>query len=446
MINYQYWLMRAASTPTPWAMAWALLFSIAAMPAAGADVELGPRVEREEQTPATGKAPRAVLDIPPLRLAVPVLDPGLPEDRSVWEKRGIWPELRRAESVRFADRIADAIRNLGHFESVIVSPDTSTSADIYLIGEIAASNGEDLKIVYRLLDTTGKTWIQLKTVRHRVPEGWHQNNTDRQADPFATLYTAIARDVEKSLTAQARRHSRTVKQNASRTAQGKTPKLSNLDKVALTRDLVLAAYFAPDQYGDALKQSGGRLKIQYLPYTQGEDWARIESVSARDDAFSKRLSAEYTAFADEMQSSYALWQRDSYPYAREQRTLKGKAAARGIMGALAAVATVAAAQSGTVGTLPTVAAGVASTALIVSSFRTNSRRKNQVRQLNELGRSLQAELAPTVVEMRESTVTLRGTAREQFQQWRSLLRDIYANDADDVEAVRVAVAHAGVEP
>ena len=427
------------------AMSGALFFTAAPGHAAAAGVELGPRIERAAEVQAAQAAPRPMLDIPPLRLAIPVLDPGLPENQAVWEERGIWPELRRAESVRCAERIADAIRNLGHFESVILAPDTSASADLYLLGEIAASNGEDLKIRYRLLDATGKTWIQKKTARHRVPAGWHENNTGRRADPFDAVYAAIAREVEKSLTAQARRHASRVKRNARRIAGGESPRMSDLEKVALTRDLVLAGYFAPDRYGDTLKQSGGRTKIQYVPYTGDEDWSRIQSVSARDDAFGEHLSGEYAAFADRMQGSYALWQQDSFPYAREQRILRERATAQGVLGALAAVATVAAAADSDVGTLPTVAAGVASTALIVSAFRTNNRRKDQARQLNELGRSLQAELAPSVVEMRESTVTLRGTAREQFQQWRSLLRDLYANNADDFEAVTVERADAGVE-
>ena len=422
-----------------------LLWAIAAMDATGGDIELGPRIEREGEAQQVRATPRPVLDIPPLRLAIPVLDPGLPENQAVWEDRGIWPELRRAEGVRCAQRIARAIRDLGHFQSVIVAPDTSVSADLYLLGEIAASNAEDLKIKYRLLDATGKTWIRNKTARHRVPLGWHENNTDRKADPFAGLYVAIATEVEKSLIAQARRHAATVKQNARRVATGNSPKLSELEMVTLTRDLVLAGYFAPDRYGDTLKESRGRMKVQYVPYTEDEDWARIESVRARDEAFSKRLSDEYAAFADQMQGSYALWQQDSFPYAREQRKLKERATAQAILGTLAAVATVAAAADGNVGTLPTVVAGVASTALIVSSFRTNNKRKDQVRQLNELGRSLQAELAPSVVEMRESTVTLRGTAREQFHQWRSLLRDLYANDTEDFEAVTVVGADAGVE-
>ena len=224
MTTHDLWLARRGMSRALTAITGGLLWMIAAMDAAGGDVELGPRIERENEAQEVRAAPRPVLEIPPLRLAIPVLDPGLPENQAVWEDRGIWPELRRAEGVRCAQRIAEEIRDLEHFESVIVAPDTSVSADLYLLGEIAASNGEDLKIKYRLLDATGKTWIQKRTARHRVPPGWHENNTDRQADPFAGLYVAIATDVEKSLIAQARRHASTVKQNAKRAARGKARK------------------------------------------------------------------------------------------------------------------------------------------------------------------------------------------------------------------------------
>ncbi len=422
-----------------------LLWILAATNAIGANIELGPRIERENQvreSPAAGQstAARPTMDIPPLRLAIPVLDPGLPENEATWEDRGIWPELRRAEGVRCATRIADAIRALGHFEAVIVTPDTSASADLYLIGKITVSNGEDLRIKWRLVDATGRTWIRPRTARHRVPPGWHENNTIPQTDPFNSLYTGIAQDVEKSLVAQAKRHATTTKRNSTRIARGKSPRLSELEKVALTRDLVLAGYFAPDRYGDTFKESGGRIKIQYMPAMDDADWIRIASVRARDDAFGGRLSDEYAAFVETMQNAYALWQRDSFPYAREQRILRERAAVQGVLGTLLAAATIAAAADSDVGTLPTVAAGVASTALIYSSFRNNDRRKDQVRELNELGQSLQAGLAPSVVKLRDTTVTLRGTAVEQFQQWRTLLRDLYANASEDVEAVTVVPA------
>ena len=414
-----------------------LLLAIAATDALGGPIKLGPRLEPETEIQDSRDMQRPALDIPPLRLAIPVLDPGLPENPAVWEDKGIWPELRHAEAVRSAQKIAEAIQALGHFESVVVAPDTSVSADIYLLGELVASNGEDLNIKYQLLDTAGRAWIRKKIVKHRVPLGWLENNTNPAADPFAPVYAKIAMQVEKRLIAEAKSHAATVKRNSKRAAKGKSPKLSNLEEVALIRDLLLASYFAPSRYGDHLKESNGRVQLQYVPTMDDEDWTRMESVRARDESFSDRLSNDYAAFANKMRDSYALWQKDSYPIAREQRILRERAAAQAVLGVLAAAATVVAAADGDVGTVPTVAAGVASTALLYSSFRTNEQRKNQVQQLNELGRSLQAELAPSVIELRETTVTLRGNAREQFRQWRGLLQELYANGTEDFEAVTV---------
>lgn len=401
---------------------------------------LGPQIESDPDANSQDPVERAPLKLPPLVLAVPVLDPGLPKNPEVWEKRGIWPELRRAESVRSAHLLADAIRSRKLFDAVVVAPDTTTSADLYLLGRITVSNGEDLGIKFELLDATGKSWIPKKTLRHRVPEGWHENNVHRKVDPFADLYERIAAVIEKRLVREAKRHADTVKRNSSRVAKGKTPKLSDVEKIVLTKDLVLARYFAPDFYGDTLKESNGRLRVDYLPATDTEEWTRIQLVQVRDRDFGQRLSEGYADFAERMQGSYALWQRDSFPIAREQRLLKERATAQAVLGVLAAAATVAAAADGDVGTLPTAAVGAASAALLYSSFRTNEKRKAEVAELNELGRSLQSELAPASIELRERTVTLKGTATEQFTQWRGLLRELYANDSEDLAAVTVVGA------
>ncbi|MCZ0945309.1 MAG: hypothetical protein OXJ53_19825 [Gammaproteobacteria bacterium] len=406
----------------------------------GAWSALGPQIESTSDTTRENPADQVPLDLPPLVLAVPVLDPGLPKNPEVWEKRGIWPELRRAESVRSAHLIADAIRSRKLFDSVVVAPDTTTSADLYLLGQITVSNGEDLRIKLEMLDATGKAWIPKKLFKQRVPEGWHENNAHRNVDPFADLYEKIATAVEKRLIREAKRHADIVKRNQSRIAKGQSPKLSDVERVTLTKDLVLARYFAPDVYGDTLKESNGRLRLRYLPAMDTEEWTRIQLVQARDRDFGQKLSQGYAHFAQQMQGSYALWQRDSFPFAREQRLLGERAAAQAVIGVLAAAATVAAAADGDVGTLPTAAAGVASAALLYSSFRTNEKRKAEVAELNELGRSLQSELAPASVELRERTVTLKGTATEQFTQWRGLLRELYANDSEDLAAVTVVGA------
>jgi hypothetical protein len=46
--------------------------------------------------------------------------------------------------------------------------------------------------------------------------------------------------------------------------------------------------------------------------------------------------------------------------------------------------------------------------------------------LQELGESLENEVAPRVIDLQDRTITLTGTVEEQYAQWREILADIYA--------------------
>jgi hypothetical protein len=46
----------------------------------------------------------------------------------------------------------------------------------------------------------------------------------------------------------------------------------------------------------------------------------------------------------------------------------------------------------------------------------------------EMGSSLEAEIAPQVIELEDRTVTLTGTVRAQYQQWQELLQKIYQQE------------------
>ena len=114
----------------------------------------------------------------PLRMAVVVLDPGIPESVKKQQKQSIWPELRKTEAIRSSMLIANAVRELNVLEHVQVVHDTSFSADLYLTGRIDLSDGERLRIHYSLQDITGDTWFENKTAFHRVEVGWdlrHEN-------------------------------------------------------------------------------------------------------------------------------------------------------------------------------------------------------------------------------------------------------------------------------
>ena len=167
-------------------------------------VTLGPRVpeadaNRSSPAETAQKNLPVRMDIPPLKVAVPVLGTGVDEFSEDLEKDGIWPGLRKTETIRSATKIRDALFDLNQFESVVVFPDTSISADLYVLGTIRESTGEIMSIEWQLVDATGKTWIRKNKETHRVPPGWHERFGGTGIDPFQELYRKIAYSVYKEL-------------------------------------------------------------------------------------------------------------------------------------------------------------------------------------------------------------------------------------------------------
>ena len=48
--------------------------------------------------------------------------------------------------------------------------------------------------------------------------------------------------------------------------------------------------------------------------------------------------------------------------------------------------------------------------------------------LQELGQSLENEVAPRVINLDDRTITLSGTVEEQYEQWKEILADLYATE------------------
>ena len=46
--------------------------------------------------------------------------------------------------------------------------------------------------------------------------------------------------------------------------------------------------------------------------------------------------------------------------------------------------------------------------------------------IEELGQSLEDEVAPQVISLEDRSITLTGSVEEQYEQWREILADLYA--------------------
>ena len=346
-----------------------------------------------------------------LDVIVPVFDPGLPADPDDYEKEGVWPELRRAEANRFAVTLKRALQDTQVFGDVRVSPDTEATGDLYVIGAIEKSDGQDVAIAVEAVDIGGKRWMR-KRYRHRVKEHFWRDPRNAGLDPYQPVFDEAAADVAKLV--------------AKRSAQ----ELAELRRLAEIR---FAKSFSEDAFAEYVDERAGRATLIARPDHDHPMLARTRAIRVREGLFLDNMQTHYAAFAQRTDTSYAAWQEHSLTEVKARNEARGKALVQGVVGAALAVGGAYAAIKGSRDYNPGqevagVAAAIAGGVLISKSFQSSSEGKVHAEALSELGESLDVEVAPQVVELEGATAELTGDAREQFRQWRAFLRRIYAEE------------------
>ena len=343
-----------------------------------------------------------------LDVIVPVFDPGLPDDPDDYEKEGVWPELRRAEANRFAVALKKALQATGAFGDVRVSPDARAAGDLYVIGAIEKSDGQDVKIAVEAVDIGGKRWMR-KRYRHRVKEYFWRDLRNRGEDPYQPVFDEAAGDIAKLVMKRS------------------SEELGTLRQIGEIR---FARTFSEETFARYVEERGGRVTLTGRPDRDDPMLIRIRAIRVRDGLFMDRMQTHYEGFAQRTDTSYAAWQEHSLTEVKARNKARGKALVQGVVGAALAVGGAIAAVKGghnrDAGTeIAGIAAAVAGGLLVAKSFQNSAEGRVHAEALSELGESLDVEVASQVVELEDTTVELTGDAREQFRQWRSLLRRIY---------------------
>ena len=332
----------------------------------------GPSPEETQgiQDPSEVLKPR--LTIPSMRLAIPVLNPGIPKSTQEQENEGIWPELRNAEAVRIAFKMKDWITRYNQFDSVIVSADVSVSADLFLVARIVQSNSEVMTLAYWIVDARGVIWTEERIKTYRAEIGWHERYGKTDKDPFDPLYQEIAEDVYLELANKSTSHVNQHKRNEF--VGPRLSRLSELELITITRDLAFAKYVSPE-FHDCLKETGNRLEIQYVPEHTSESWLRIMSVMTREEDFVRVIEKYYKEFVAKIEPDYRAWQQDAFPIARKLRVEQDK--------------------------------------------------REALTEINNLGSRMHTTITPTRIDVNGKVVTLTGSVQSQFSAWRSMITDIY---------------------
>ena len=346
-----------------------------------------------------------------LDVIVPVFDPGLPEDPDDYEKEGIWPELRRAEANRFAVALEQALQDTRTLGDVRVAPDTEATGDLYVIGAIEKSDGRDVKIAIDVVDIGGKRWMR-KRYRHRVKEHFWRDLRNKGEDPYQPVFDEVAADIAELVRKR---------------PAGELAELRHITEIRFAKS------FSADAFAEYVDERGGRVRLTALPDRSDPMLERTRAIRVREALFMDRLQTQYAAFAQRTDASYAVWQEHSLAEVKARSEARGRAVVQGVLGTALAIGGVYAAVKGDRNLDPGtevvgIAAAIAGGVLIVKSLQNTAEGKVHAEALSELGDSLDLEVAPQVVELEGTTAELTGDAREQFQQWRALLRRIYAEE------------------
>jgi hypothetical protein len=142
------------------------------------------------------------------------------------------------------------------------------------------------------------------------------------------------------------------------------------------------------------------------------------------------INEYYSVFADNMTEPYTNMRRYSYDELEASDDARREGLTRKLVGAAAIVGgLVLGTQSNTyVGQAVGTGAVFGGAYAVKSGFDKSAEVKMHSESLKQLGESFQAEIAPMIVDVEGHTLQLKGTAEEQYMEWRRLLKELYENE------------------
>ena len=375
-----------------------------------------PRIAAERAT--TEVAADELLDV-----GVRLFDPNVPEDEKEREKERIYPEVRKAESRYIPVLIRDTLEDTGQWGQVRVLPRDATGMEVFVDGRIVHSDGRELVLDITVTDAAGRTWFRKTYEGQADTRAYKDNVVAKPRDPFENVYNTLANDL------LAARRALTREQRV------------ELRRVA---DMRFASDLAPYAFGGYLaRDKRGVYSVTRLPAGDDPVVQRMQRVRERDYALVDTLNEYYASFGSGMATPYTEWRKYTHEELEAEAQAKREALTRQVLGAVAVVGGIMAGSetNSSAGSAAATAAVIGGMYAFKSGLDQRAEIKVHAESLKQLGDSFQNEVQPMVVDVEGRTLQLKGSAEEQYAEWRQLLRELYEN-----ETGLPAAADAGVPP
>ena len=341
-------------------------------------------------------SPEEVLDI-----GIITFDPNIPNDIEESNENLVVSDVRRAESRYIAYHLKNTLENTGNWGAVRVLPNSTESSHIEISGKILSSDGEMLRIKITAIDSKKNKWIE-RIFEDRATGLGYENPTE---DPFQDLYNEIANELLAFKASLSSRDSANIKEIA---------------KLRFASDL------APEKFdGYLVEDQNGSLRIEQLPASNDPMMIRVAQLEELDFLFIDTLDTHFNKFYRETQASYDEWRRTTFSEALRLRELQKEARRRIAAGALMIVGGIAAEGSSSAAAYTGAIGGVTA---IRQGLSKRVQATNQELRLRELNEALASEITPYVLDIEGKTIQISGSAEQQFKEWKTLLKRIYADE------------------
>ncbi len=337
-------------------------------------------------------------------------DPGkLPEKEK--DALGLSKDIREAEARYIPIHLRGVMEKTGYWGAIRVVPYNTEGAELLVRGKILESNGESLELKISAEDASGRVWFE-KIYRGRVSADTY-DNLPENIDSFQMVYRMIANDLVKFRN-----------------------KLTDQQRIAIRQfaNVRFAADMAPDAFAGHLQRNEkGLYQLNRLPAENDPAFQRVQIVRERDFLLIDTLNGHFDNYYLGMSVPYHEWRKARSYEAEALREIKRKANTRKLLGALAILGAVAIEVKGSPSTRAStetlrdvmVAGGAVA---IKQGMDINSQSVIHQAAIEELGDSFSSETQPLVVEVDGEVYKLTGSAEVQYQQWRVLMRKIYASE------------------
>jgi len=324
------------------------------------------------------------------------------------QDKGTHTRVREAEGHYIPCEVRNTLQQSAQWGAVRVLPETGQSHDVIINGEILESNGQTLVVRVTVSDATGRQWFEQAYEAEATGENY-RGNIPWQKDAFQDLYNTISNEIaayREMLTPEEIREIRRVS------------------------ELKFARDFAPDAYGNYLAEDDdGHLQTKRLPADNDPMMQRLMTIREREYMFIDTLNQYYDGFYASMWPAYENWRQLDLTERLARAEVEKSAMMRQVGGALLVAAAIALEVYGGGGRTILEGLMVAGGGrMFMSGLNISQQAEMHSAAIQELSDSFGADMEPIVLDIQGQTHELSGTAQEQYQQWRGLLKKIYMRE------------------